>query len=199
MWINDIVYFMKEAIGLIAISLNIIGTIPYVRSIYRGKTKPHLFSNIIWLVVTAIAFLGQVTKDAGPGAWTTGVATLTTLYILILAIKYGTKDVTRLDYVFLVLGLASIIPWILTDDPTISIVMATLVDVCGFIPTMRKTWNDPLSEDLLAWVINFIRHGISMLAIRNLVLATLFYPLALFVMNIIMLCIMLRKRIKPAV
>ena len=140
MWINDIVYFMKEAIGLIAISLNIIGTIPYVRSIYRGKTKPHLFSNIIWLVVTAIAFLGQVTKDAGPGAWTTGVATLTTLYILILAIKYGTKDVTRLDYVFLVLGLASIIPWILTDDPTISIVMATLVDVCGFIPTMRKTW-----------------------------------------------------------
>ncbi len=198
MWINAIVYFMKEVIGLTAVGLNVLGMVPYVISIYRGKTKPHLFSNLIWAIVTAIAFFGQVTKDAGPGAWTTGVATLFTIYTCFLAIKYGTKDVAKIDYIFLSLGLLSIIPWILTDDPTISVVMATFIDACGFAPTIRKTWNDPKSENLFSWVVNLIRHGLSMFAMRSFVLATFIYPLALLFMNIITILVILRNKIKPA-
>lgn len=185
---------MKEAIGIIAVVLNIVGMVPYIRSIYRGKTKPHLFSNIIWAIVTTIAFFAQLTKEAGPGAWTTLISAIATVYVCILCVKYGTKDVTRLDYFFLFAGLISIIPWLITNDPTISVVLATIIDACGFIPTIRKTWNDPKSENLFSWIINLIRHGISMFAIRNLVLATYIYPLTLFFMNIITISAILRKK-----
>lgn len=185
---------MKESIGIIAVLLNVVGMVPYIVSIYKGKTKPHLFSNIIWAIVTTIAFFTQLIKGAGPGAWTTAISALATVYICILCIKYGTKDVTKLDYVFLIAGLASIIPWLITNDPTISVIMATFIDVCGFIPTIRKTWKAPRSENLFSWVVNLIRHGISMFAIRNLVIATYIYPLALFFMNIITVGAILRKR-----
>ncbi len=176
---------MKELLGLIAVLLGIIGIIPYVKDIYKGKTKPHLFSNLIWAVVTTIAFFTQVAKGSGPASWTTLVMALLTIYITILCFKYGTQDVTKLDTFFLALGLLSIVPWILTKDPTISVVIATLIDVFGFIPTIRKTWKDPGSETLFTWNTNVLRHAISLFAIRNFVLATYIYPLALLCMNIL--------------
>ena len=185
---------MEETIGIIAVILNIVGMVPYILSIYRGKTKPHLFSNIIWAVVTTIAFFGQVIKGAGPGAWTTAISALVTVYICILCIRYGTKDVTKSDYIFLIAGLLSIIPWIMTKDPTISVVIATFIDVCGFIPTIRKTWKAPESENLFSWVVNLVRHGISLFALRNFVIATYIYPLALFLMNIITVGAILKKK-----
>ena len=183
---------MKEAIGIIAVALGIIGAIPYIRHIFRGKTKPHLFSNIIWAVVTTLAFFGQTAGGAGPGAWTTGVMAIITTVFMVLSIKYGTKDITKTDVFFLVIGLLAIIPWWLTDDPTISVVIATIIDVCGFSPTIRKTINDPGSETLSSWVLNCIRHGLSLFALTQFTTVTYIYPLALFLMNIITVYIIVR-------
>jgi|CXWK01.1.fsa_nt_gi hypothetical protein len=183
---------MKEAIGIIAVALGIIGAIPYIRDIFRGKTKPHLFSNIIWAVVTTLAFFGQTAGGAGPGAWTTGVMAIITTVFMVLSIKYGTKDITKTDVFFLVIGLLAIIPWWLTDDPTISVVIATIIDVCGFSPTIRKTINDPGSETLSSWVLNCIRHGLSLFALTQFTTVTYIYPLALFLMNIITVYIIVR-------
>lgn len=177
---------MHNILGLITISLGIIGNIPYIRDIWKGKTKPHLFSNLIWGITTGIVFLGQLVSGAGPGAWTTGLATIFTLYILFLSFKYGTKDITKSDKVFLVIGICSIIPWLLTKDPLVSVVLATAIDVCGFFPTIRKTIKDPKSETLSSWIINLSRHGLSLFAIINFSLVNYIFPMSLFVMNIIL-------------
>lgn len=187
---------MKETIGLIAVALGIIGAIPYIIDIFKGKTKPHLFSNIIWAVVTTLAFFGQTAGGAGPGAWTTGVMAIITIAIMFLSINYGTKDITRSDIFFLVIGLLAIIPWWLTDDPTISVVIATIIDVCGFFPSIRKTIRDPRSETTSTWILNLIRHGISLFALTKVTTVTYIYPLALFLMNIIMVYIIVYGRRK---
>jgi hypothetical protein len=187
---------MKEAIGLIAVALGIIGAIPYIRDIFRGKTKPHLFPNLIWAVVTTLAFFGQTAGGAGPGAWTTGVMAIITTVFLLLSIKHGTKDITKTDVFFLVIGLLAIIPWWLTDDPTISVIIATIIDICGFSPTIRKTINDPGSETLSSWVLNCIRHGLSLFALTQFTTVTYIYPLALFIMNIITVYVIVSGRNK---
>ena len=51
---------MKETFGIIAVLLGVLGIIPYIRDIFKGKTKPHLYSNIIWAIVTTLAFFGQL-------------------------------------------------------------------------------------------------------------------------------------------
>ena len=185
---------MKEFLGLIAVILGFVGFYPYFRDIFRGKTKPHLFTYLIWSIVTALAFLGQWTSGGGPGAWTTGTMEVLTVFVLILSFKYGTEDVTKTDVVFLVVALGAIIPWWLMHDPTLSVIIATIIDVCAFFPTIRKTYNDPSSETLTTWVLNILRHSLSILALTNLLLVTYIYPAALAIMNVVVVAVIVGRK-----
>lgn len=185
---------VKEILGIVAIALGFLSVAPYIFDILKGKTKPHLFTYIIWTIVTTLAFFGQMSAGAGPGAWTTGFMAVLTFFILLLSLRYGTKDVTKLDTVFLVFGLLAIVPWWLTHDPTLSVVTATVVDICGFFPTIRKTFYDHSSENLLSWVINLFRHVVTLFALSHLVLATYIYPLSLLFMNALIVYVILRGR-----
>jgi len=180
---------MKEFLGVVAVILGFVSFFPYIRDILKGKTQPHLYTYIIWGIVTALAFFGQYVAGAGPGAWTTGVMEILTLFVLALCFRYGTKDITGFDTVLLVIALVAIIPWFLTKDPTVSIVIATLIDVCAFLPTIRKTLNDADSETLISWVVNLLRHGVAIFALTTFTLATYIYPAALLFMNAVVVSV----------
>ena len=66
---------MKELIGFVAAVLAIISHIPYILDILRGKTKPHLYTWIIWAIVTVLAciYYPMASRGGGAGSWTTGV------------------------------------------------------------------------------------------------------------------------------
>ncbi len=185
---------MKEFIGLAAVLLSIVGHLPYITDTIKGKTQPHVFTWVIWAIVTILAFFGQWAKGGGAGSWTTGVTGLITVLIALLALKNGSKDITRSDRLFLAGALIAIIPWYLTDDPTLSIVIITLIDVLAFIPTVRKTIGNPSSETLFTYALNIPRHGLALIALENYNLATYLYPAALFFMNILMVSIIIRPK-----
>lgn len=187
---------MKEALGLITVILAIIGHFPYIIDTIKRKTKPHVFTWLVWGIVTILVFIGQWQKGAGSGAWATGVTGLITLTIAILSIKNGTKDITKSDKLLFVVALLSIIPWFLAKDPTFSIIMLTFVDLLAFIPTVRKTIKDPTSETLFTYALNIFRHSLTIIAIANYNLATYLYPTYLLAINIIMTSIILKSRIK---
>ncbi len=174
---------MKELLGLIAVALTIIGHLPYIKDIIKGKTKPHVFTWIVWAVVTILAFLGQWQKGGGAGSWTTGATGLITILIALLSLKKGSRDIRKSDKLFFIAALVSTAPWYLTKDPTISIVIITLIDVFAFIPTIRKTFKSPDSETFFTYALNILRHGLSMTALANYNLATYLYPLSLLIMN----------------
>ena len=186
---------MKEILGAIAVILAIAQAIPYIIDIFKGKTKPHLYTYLIWSIVTALAFLGQFAAGGGPGSWTTGIMAVITIGVLLLCFKYGTADITLLDGVFLIGAIIAIIPWWLTKDPTLSVILATLIDVLAFLPTIRKTYRDPSTETLISYISNLLRHPISIFALTIYSLTTVIYPAALFVMNaVLVLVIVVRRR-----
>lgn len=187
---------MKETIGLAAVALTIIGHLPYIIDIFKGKTKPHIFTWGVWAVVTVLAFIGQWQKGGGAGAWTTGVTGLITILIAVLAIRNGSKDITKTDKICFTAALISIIPWYLTKDPTFSIIIITLIDVFAFVPTVRKTIKDAGSETLFTYSLNVLRHGLSLVALANYNVATYLYPAALFIMNVMMSFIILKFKVK---
>src|SRR5215213_6872426 len=106
---------MKEILGVATIILAITGLIPYFLDIIKNKTKPHLFSWIIWTVTTFLVFIGQVQKGAGAGAWNTGVVGGLSLFITILTIKRGSKNITKSDKFMFGMSLLAIIPWVMTN------------------------------------------------------------------------------------
>src|ERR1700722_13701140 len=96
---------IKIILGAIAAVLALISSCIYVRDILRGNTKPHLYTWLIWSIVTVIAFLGQITKGGGPGSWATGVSAIVTISVTIFSFLfgYGTRDITKFDKLCLAL------------------------------------------------------------------------------------------------
>lgn len=185
---------MKELLGLISVLLYLIGCIPYIVDTIRKKTKPHIYTWLIWSIVTTLAFLGQYVKGGGAGSWSTGVAGLMAIVITLLSLKNGTKDITLSDKLFFLGALLAIIPWYVTKDPTLSIFIVIILDACALIPTIRKTYRAPKSETFTTYLFNFIRQPLSIAALRTYNIATLLYPIYLFIANFTMLVVMRRLR-----
>lgn len=167
---------LKILLGAIAALLAAASAYAYIRDIFRGNTKPHVYTWLIWAIVTVIAFLGQWVSGAGAGSWATGVSAVITITVLLLSLRYGTTDITTFDKICLALSLLAIAPWLLAKNILLSVVLATVIDVIGFFPTMRKTWNAPRSESLGSMWFDALKHGLSLASLQAYSVTTWLYP-----------------------
>jgi hypothetical protein len=172
---------IKVVLGLIAALLAAGSAYLYITDIFRGNTKPHTYTWLIWTIVTIIGFLGQWVSGAGAGSWATGVTAIYCFVVLGLSLKYGTTDITNFDKLCLALSLVSIVPWLLTSNIVLSVILASFTDVVGFLPTMRKTWHAPESESLGSMYFDATKHSLSILSLQTYSLATWLYPASILV------------------
>ncbi len=188
---------VKEVLGLIAIAMTFIAFIPYIHSIAHGTTKPHVFSWVIWGLTTFIVFLGQMADGGGPGAWAIGVSGLITMYVAILAwAKKADTHITRLDWVFFMLALASIPLWHLTSSPMWTVVLLTTIDAFGFAPTFRKSFYQPWGEQLGFYVLMTARNIVVIAALAHYSLTTVLFPaLTGFLAFMFIVMVMYRRRV----
>ncbi|MSU60667.1 MAG: hypothetical protein EXS52_01990 [Candidatus Staskawiczbacteria bacterium] len=180
---------IKTILGIIAALLALFSSYLYIRDIFKGNTKPHTYTWLIWSIVTTIAFLGQWVSGGGAGSWATGVAAIVTIGTLLLSLKgnYGTKDITNFDKICLVLAIISILPWLLVKSVLWSVILATLIDLIAFFPTMRKTWHAPKSESLGSMYVDAVKHALSMFSMGRYSVITLIYPLSVLITKFIII------------
>ncbi len=50
---------IKNVVGVVAIVLTFVAYTPYFLDLFKGKTKPHIFSWLIWTIVTSIIYALQ--------------------------------------------------------------------------------------------------------------------------------------------
>lgn len=180
--------------ALAAAILLIIGNVPYLRDVLRRKIQPHPYTWLLWALVSGIVFLGQISRGAGVGAFPTAVSEIFAVIIFLASLKYGFKGITKTDTVFLVIALAGIVPWILTNDPTISVITAVGVDLAAFVPTIRKTWHHPASEEPLLYIMNTFRHILTLYSLRAFNLVTAIHSLVMVLANALMAALVLFER-----
>src|ERR1017187_949582 len=94
------------------------------------------------------------------------------LIIFLLSLKYGFKNIRRIDTYCLIIALVGIIPWLLTKDPTISVVIAVSIDLFAFSSTVRKTWNEPKTETPTLYGMNVLRHIVTLFSFEAYNVAT---------------------------
>lgn len=192
-------FFDTQTIGLIAFLISITGSALYFISIFKGDTKPHLFTWLVFSILTSIGFFAQLSDKAGPGAWAMGATALSCLATALLALKYGEKSRSRSDYIALFFSLSAIVPWLLTRDPLLSVILISLIDTVGLYPTLRKAWNAPYSENLFSYSLANLKFLVALLAIENFTLVTVLYPATIVIVNsILILECLWRRRIVPA-
>ncbi len=188
---------IKEIIAVIATVLAVIGNTSYLKDVWRGRVKPHPYTWFIWSIVSMTTFFGGLLNGAGIGALPTGVAEGFTIIIFVLSLKQlfsgKLEPIRRIDNYFLALCLIGLIPWAITKDPTISVVIVVIVDISAFIPTLRKTWNKPESEKPLLYTMNVTRHILTLFSLNAYNIATTFHSIAMIVTNTLMTLFIQRK------
>ena len=193
-------FYYKEIFSAIAIVLTLMAFVPYIRAIFNGTVRPHVFSWVIWGATTFLAFLAQLEDKGGVGAWPIGVSGSITIFIAYLAyLKRADVTITKTDWLFFVAALSSLPLWYLTSDPLWAVVMLTTVDVLGFGPTIRKAYHFPYSESLLFFGLFAVRNLLVMMAFENYSMTTLLFPAVIAtVCVLLMMMIAYRRRLFAA-
>ena len=190
----------KEILSAIAITLTIVGFFPYIYSILHGKTKPHVFSWIIWGCTTFVVFLAQLADKGGAGAWPIGVSGVITVLVALLAYsKKSDSSITKTDWWFFILAMTSLPLWYITSNPLWAVVILTTVDVIGFGPTFMKAYRNPFEEQLTFFVVMAARNFIVIMALENYSMTTVLFPAVIGVACLLfILLVMYRRRMLSA-
>ena len=187
----------KEWFTFLATTLTIIGFFPYIRSIMKKETKPHVFSWIIWGLTTCLVFAAQLTAGGGIGSWPTGFSGLLSLYIAALAYMHKSDiHINKTDWLCLIGAFAAMGIWSLTADPFWAVLLLTIIDTLGFLPTLRKSYHDPFNENMTMYVILFFRNILGMLALEIYSPTTLLFPVVMSMSIVLAVPLILWRRRK---
>jgi len=181
-------------IGWATIVIGLLIYIPYFKSIYERQTKPHVFSWAIWGLLGAIAYFAQLSDGAGPGAWVNGITALVCFTIAAIALRHGEKNITRSDWITFLGALMALPVWYVTQNALYAILLITLIDALGFYPTFRKSWHKPLEENALTYGLSAGKYALSLFAIENYTMTTVFYSASLVLMNGLFVVMVLWRR-----
>ncbi|HLD92337.1 MAG TPA: hypothetical protein VI795_02975 [Patescibacteria group bacterium] len=190
-------YDFKNILGIVATILVFFGYIPYIRDIVKGKTKPHVYSWFLWGFLTLIAFALQLSDKAGSGAFVTLAAAIMCFVVIIFGFIYKSKvKIVKSDTIFLIFAIISLGLWLIAKQPVLSVILTVIIDLLGFAPTIRKSWNNPFSETLTFYYLNSIRFGLAIIALQKYSLLTALYPITWLMANILFALMLIIRRKK---
>jgi len=185
---------LKTILGLLPVGLAIPSYWLYIRSIYKGDTVPHMYSWLIWSLLAGIGFAGQVSGNAGPGAWNTGITAVVCFIIFVIAIEKGDRRLTTPDKVLLAVAFGAIVVRVLTKSAETATLLATLAASVGFILTFKKAYHRPKQENPVTFFVNSLRNFISLFALNSITFLTFFYPFCMMLANLSILGVIIFGR-----
>lgn len=184
---------IKFICGIIATAIGISSFYPYLRDLFKHKTQPHTYTWLIWTILQVTGVIAMYNNGAGIGALTLAVGAIFCGYIFILSLKYGSKNITTFDTLCLIGALISIAVYFFLHNAVMAVILITVIDLAGFLPTLRKAYSEPYSETLSMYALFFVSSGFNLVAIGVYSITTTLYPATIMCTNAIC-CIILWVR-----
>ena len=190
-----------ELIGILAVAISFAGYVPYLHDMFRGKTKPHIFSWIIWVILEFTSFGIQVKNGAGSGAWVTFFSALVAVIVVIYAFRHRKLNITKIDWVCFFGALFSLVLWLVFHQPLLAAILLSSTDLLAFIPTFRKSWKLPYDETLFEYSMASLKFTVAFFAFNSFTLAAVIYPAYLVIANLtfVVYALIRRKALKVSI
>jgi hypothetical protein len=176
---------MLALFGFISGLLTIASFIPYLRDIFRLKTKPERASWLIWSITSGIAFTSQLAKGATYSLWLPGVDIVGLILVFFLSIRYGVGGFTKRDVIALIFVIAGLIIWSVTKEAAYALYIIICIDAIGSLLTAYKGFEDPQSETMLTWILASAAGLFALFAVGSMNMVLLSYPLYIFIANLL--------------
>lgn len=186
---------IKIVFAVIAVFLAVFfAFLPYLRDIFRGKTKPHAYTWLIWTITQGVATAGLLYGKGGWGSLELVVGTFFVFLVFLISLKYGTRNITKSDTVIFIAALLAVVVWLKMDNPLFAVFMVSAIDFLGFLPSFRKAFYEPWTEIVISWVFFSVGNLFVILSLSEYNLLTLTYIITITVGNITMAIICLARR-----
>jgi hypothetical protein len=187
---------IKPIFGLLGVVLGLVCYVPYFVDTLKGRTTPHVYT---WFILGTLGMIGfglQVDDAAGAGAWVTLSAAILAYTAFGLGLRVGDKQITWMDTLFFLLALVALVLWLVAKQPVLSVILISVTDLLGFVPTIRKAWHKPYSETALTFRLIAVRQIFALLALERYTLVTVLYPLVILLeCGLFSVMLALRRRV----
>jgi len=189
-----VIYDYHVVFAVAGSALGLLSFVFYFKDIFRGLTKPHIFTWIVWTLLTGLTSLIQFSEGGGAGAWVAGVESLSCLGVALLAYSRGEKNITRVDWICFGGALLATGMWLLADQPLAAILLVIGADALGFAPTFRKSYWRPHEETVSMYTLSASHWIFSIIALQVLTLTTVLYPAVITMLDLTLVATLLIRR-----
>lgn len=167
----------QDVFGMIAGFVSALAFVPYIRSIYQGKTRPHRVTWFVWLIVGVIICASYKTLGATSSAWVTYIYVAGPLVVFIISCtKCGIGGWDIFDILCLSGALLGAFLWWKYNSPLTALQMNIAMDFLGLLPTLRKMRHQPETENLVGWIIATLSALINLFSVEDWSEAKAMYP-----------------------
>ncbi|MDP3725980.1 MAG: hypothetical protein Q8R36_02160 [bacterium] len=184
--------------GKIAGIVCVIAYYPYIRAILRGETTPNRATWWIWTVVGFMLGASYFSSGANHTIWVPVVFIIGPLAVAILSIKYGEGGWTRFDRRCLLGAGVSLVLWWIFSSPLIALLINLFIDFMGVLPTIRKAYHKPESENRTAWTLFFAGNTVNLFAVESWTFAISVYPIYMFLGSGLLVAFLFIRRNRKA-
>ena len=187
----------QNTLGIVAGFISVVGFVPYITAICQKKTKPNQTTWCIWTIVGFILLASYYSSGATSTIWVPACLAFGHLIIAILALIYGERDWSDFDKTCLIGTGISLILWWWYNSPIIAFCLNIAIDFLGALPTIKKAYYKPHTEEALPWILFLIAHTLNLSALAfPWSFQIVAYPLYLFLVVATIVVLLLRSRIR---
>ncbi len=186
---------LKTLFFVIALAVAVLAFIPYFRGMFKGDTRPHSYTWLIWSITSAIGAAGVWHGGGGLPAIGFIISASLTFLTFLFSLRFGTQNITRGDSVALATCLVAVFFWVFLNDPVASVILGISIDIAGYWPTLRKSFLDPWGESLTSWILWILAPGFFLLALDTYnILTTAYYAPLIIINSIFVILFLVRRR-----
>jgi hypothetical protein len=180
----------KTIAGVCAGVFSLLGFIPYIVTICQGKTSPNRASWSIWASLGIILAVSNYSAGATDTMWLLVAYAVCQITIALLSFKYGEGGWNTFDLTCLLGAFISIALWQLFDSPLLAITVSIAIDSLGALPTIKKSYLQPETEDLFSWMMFWTAGTLNICALNQWSIELMAQPIYLFGFNSIIVTLL---------
>ena len=164
---------------ILGILLGLTAYISYFRAVFHKKTKPQLYTWLLWSLLAIIATIVQIKNNAGWGILVPCLMAISNTSLTLISLKHGHKHLSQKDLILLIATFITLMVWYFVKNDFVAILLVVTIDSIGFYFTWKKSYYHPYSEDLTSYVIWTWEFLCALLAIEDKNFINIFHPLLL--------------------
>jgi hypothetical protein len=160
----------------------------------KGKSHPNLVTWFTFTLLNGINAAAAWSVGANQTAIFLSAATLATLSITLISLKFGFKRYTKFDMTCQAVAIIGLVLWLLTSNPSVTVAINITLDFIGLLPTLRHAWSNPYKETWQTFVIAMVAGVLTLISIQTYTFISLGAPIYILLADTFTASIIISRR-----